>query len=165
MQPKFAVDRQELRGLDQPGMGDHDGMQHAVEFPAPKVQKFAQLRKMWMQIEPLPEKTLQQAGKIRTMIENVGGGQPEPFELASKVGCGHGAFPFIEHNGEFATSSAVRKRKDTKLLQDFNLLSLVFGECCFFSNPLWAKNPSSHLTGSGAPLRLQMVNPMGRKNS
>ena len=44
-------------------------------------------------VVPLPDERLQEARMIGQMVENVGGCQPESFELASKVRCGHGAFP------------------------------------------------------------------------
>lgn len=85
MQPELAVDGSELRGLDQPRMGDHDGMQHTVELAGPKIQEFSQFGKMRMQIVPLPEKALQKTGKIRPVVKYVRGGQSETFALASKV--------------------------------------------------------------------------------
>jgi hypothetical protein len=53
---------------------------------------------MGMQIVLLPDETLQDAGVVRQAIEDVGGRQTEPFELAAEVDADHAASPNTKHD-------------------------------------------------------------------
>jgi hypothetical protein len=63
-----------------------------VAFARPEIEEFRQLREM-MQILLLPDEILQDAGVVRLAIEDVGGRQTDPFELAAEVDADYAASP------------------------------------------------------------------------
>src|SRR5262249_54230308 len=60
VQPKHAIDRLEIRRLDQARMRDDDRVQRPLELLLPEGEKLLQLRKFRKQIVVLPDIALQQ---------------------------------------------------------------------------------------------------------
>jgi hypothetical protein len=85
VQSELAVDRADLRRLDQPRMCHGDRVQWAFQGLQPEIEEFVERRKCWTEIVILPDITLQQPRVIRPPVENVGSGQPIALKLRAKV--------------------------------------------------------------------------------
>ncbi len=70
VQSELAVDRLELRRLDQLAMRDLNGVQRAFQPSLPEFQKALQLRKLGEQVVFLPDITLQEPLVIGPPIKN-----------------------------------------------------------------------------------------------
>src|SRR4249919_194900 len=85
MQPELAVDRADLRRLDQPRMGHGHRVQRAFELLEPEVEELVQFRKYRAQVVALPDIALQEPGVVRPPVQDVRRRQSVAFELFAKV--------------------------------------------------------------------------------
>src|ERR1700733_6962745 len=85
VQPELAVDRADLRRLDQPRVRHRHRVQRALKLLQPEIEELVELRKCRAEIVVLPDISLQQPGVIGPPVEDVGGGQSVAFELFAKL--------------------------------------------------------------------------------
>src|SRR5215813_9272577 len=123
MQTEFAADRAQLRGLDQPRVGDGDGVERPLELLQPKRQKTVQHRKARAQVVVLPDVSLQQGRMIGEPVEDLRRGEAVTFELTAEIPgrsskslrC-HGCPP-IRTSSLFVTSHTNKPKKWRKFLK------------------------------------------------
>lgn len=81
MQVERLFDVAELRWRDDSRVPNPDRMQRSVEILGPEIQELVQLGKLWRVVELLLDETLENAGLIGDVIDDLGGGHPPPFQL------------------------------------------------------------------------------------
>ena len=95
MQPEDAVHCPNLRRLDQLGMGDRHGMQHALERCLLKLKKSLQFGEVGTNVIGLPDVGLQQPGVIGASIQDVGSRQAVAGQLLAEILRYHLRSPFL----------------------------------------------------------------------
>jgi hypothetical protein len=89
MQAENTVHGKDLGWLDQPRMGNKNGMKRAFEFLLPEVQEPPELRETGVKVILLPHIGLQEPRVVRSPIQNSGRGKTVPLELAPEVLAAH----------------------------------------------------------------------------
>jgi hypothetical protein len=109
-------------------MSDGHGVQKTLKIACPKIKKLPQFREVRMQVMLLPNVILQDSGMVGQMVEDIGGRQPVPFELATEVDADHEASP--ERNiANLAIPNAHWQLEVPKKLSDIRMLAACWGEC------------------------------------
>ena len=62
-------------------VGDADGMEFPFELAGPEIEEFVEDREAGSHVQILPNIGLQQAGMVRQMVEDFGGGKAVAGEL------------------------------------------------------------------------------------
>ena len=73
LEPELAIKGPYLSRLDEPGVGDGDRMERAIELPQPKAQKRVQCWEVRADIVVLPDESLQQRPMIGKPIQDMRG--------------------------------------------------------------------------------------------
>src|SRR5205814_2423769 len=75
----------ETAGGDQFGVGDPHRMEPAVDVPHPEIEEFLQLGKARGDVQMLPQEGLQEAGMVRKVVDDLGGGEAVVTQLTLKI--------------------------------------------------------------------------------
>src|SRR5258708_11391162 len=117
MQPEDAVHCPNLRRLDQLGMGDRHGMQHAFERCLPKLKKSLQFGEVGTNVIGLPDVGLQQPGVIGASIQDVGRRQAVAGHLLAEILSYHLLSPFLDSSDCVFRPSALQAKELSKLVK------------------------------------------------
>src|SRR5208337_1194215 len=108
VQPELALDRAELRRLDQARVSDRHRMEQAVQLARPEIEEFLQLGEMRVQVVLLPDVILQEAGMVGHAVENVGRRQAKPFGLTAEIGAGHAVSPKAQPGDDLTANARLQ---------------------------------------------------------
>src|SRR3954468_12989166 len=111
VQPELAVDRADLRRLDQPRVGHRDREQRTLKLLEPEIEKFVQHREIGAEVVFLPNVGLQQRRVIGKPIQNVRSGQAIAFNLLAKVTRNHGVLHSSRTTLSWNRSSQYKPKK------------------------------------------------------